>query len=39
MSEDLAASTFGQANIGVVIALALAGLLYYLLTAFGRRTG
>ncbi|MDP4501213.1 purine-cytosine permease family protein [Nonomuraea turcica] len=33
MSEDLEKSTFGAANIGVVIALVLAGVLYYLITA------
>jgi purine-cytosine permease-like protein len=37
MSDELKGSTFGQANIGVVIALALAGALYYGITAFTRR--
>ncbi|MBF8192986.1 cytosine permease [Nonomuraea sp. K274] len=37
MSDELEGSTFGAANIGVVIALVLAGLLYYLITAFTRR--
>lgn len=36
MSEELKGSTFGAANIGVVIALVLAGLLYYLITLFVR---
>ncbi|WP_327585944.1 cytosine permease [Nonomuraea sp. NBC_00507] len=36
MSEDLEKSTFGAANIGVVIALVLAGVLYYLITAVQR---
>ncbi|RVX46866.1 purine-cytosine permease-like protein [Nonomuraea polychroma] len=36
MSEDLEKSTFGAANIGVVIALVLAGVLYYLITAMTR---
>lgn len=36
MSDELEASTFGAANIGVVIALVLAGLLYYLITLFAR---
>ncbi|MCK2214878.1 cytosine permease [Actinomadura sp. ATCC 31491] len=36
MSEELKTSTFGAANIGVVIALVLAGALYFLATA--RRT-
>ncbi|KAB8190706.1 thiamine permease [Nonomuraea phyllanthi] len=38
MSDELESSTFGAANIGVVIALVLAGVLYYLLTAARRRT-
>ncbi|WP_188195511.1 purine-cytosine permease family protein [Nonomuraea sp. SYSU D8015] len=33
MSEELKGSTFGTANIGVVIALVLAGLLYFLITS------
>ncbi|MBB5776711.1 purine-cytosine permease family protein [Nonomuraea jabiensis] len=38
MSDEMKAGTFGGANIGVVIALVLAGLLYLLITAFaGRR--
>ncbi|MGP3964565.1 purine-cytosine permease family protein [Nonomuraea sp. 3N208] len=36
MSEELEKSTFGAANIGVVIALVLAGVLYYLITAVAR---
>ncbi|MGI5284485.1 hypothetical protein ACQEVF_14250 [Nonomuraea polychroma] len=36
MSEELEKSTFGAANIGVVIALVLAGVLYYLITAVTR---
>ncbi|RSN01936.1 thiamine permease [Nonomuraea sp. WAC 01424] len=32
MSDELRGSTFGAANIGVVIALVLAGLLYFVLT-------
>ncbi|SDI56707.1 purine-cytosine permease family protein [Nonomuraea jiangxiensis] len=39
MSDELAAGTFGAANIGVVVALVLAGALYFVLTAFtGPRT-
>ncbi|MFC4118340.1 purine-cytosine permease family protein [Nonomuraea zeae] len=37
MSAELEASTFGAANIGVVIALVLAGLLYFAITAVTRR--
>ncbi|MEU6788643.1 cytosine permease [Nonomuraea angiospora] len=38
MSDEMKSGTFGGANIGVVIALALAGLLYFLITSFaGRR--
>ncbi|MEV4582970.1 cytosine permease [Nonomuraea jabiensis] len=38
MSDEMKAGTFGGANIGVVIALVLAGLLYLLITAVaGRR--
>ncbi|MEV4016635.1 cytosine permease [Nonomuraea angiospora] len=38
MSDEMKAGTFGGANLGVVIALVLAGLLYLLITAFtGRR--
>ncbi|TMR93085.1 thiamine permease, partial [Nonomuraea basaltis] len=33
MSAELEGSTFGAANIGVVVALVLAGVLYYLITA------
>ncbi|WP_043625380.1 purine-cytosine permease family protein [Nonomuraea candida] len=36
MSEELRGGTFGSANIGVVIALVLAGLLYFLITAVTR---
>jgi purine-cytosine permease-like protein len=38
MSEELKASTFGAANIGVVIALVVAGALYYLINAVTGRT-
>ncbi|MEV5501017.1 cytosine permease [Nonomuraea fuscirosea] len=37
MSEELKGGTFGSANIGVVIALVLAGLLYFAITAVGGR--
>ncbi|MER7501044.1 cytosine permease [Nonomuraea pusilla] len=37
MSDELKASTFGAANIGVVIALVLAGALYFALTLRRRR--
>ncbi|MEV4114278.1 cytosine permease [Nonomuraea sp. NPDC049695] len=37
MSDELEKSTFGAANIGVVIALVLAGILYFLITTFMRR--
>ncbi|MGP3934545.1 purine-cytosine permease family protein [Nonomuraea sp. KM88] len=37
MSDALRTGTFGAANIGVVVALVVAGALYYLLTAFTRR--
>ncbi|MFI6743773.1 purine-cytosine permease family protein [Nonomuraea sp. NPDC050451] len=38
MSDEMKAGTFAGANIGVVIALVLAGLLYFLITVFtGRR--
>ncbi|MFG1708318.1 purine-cytosine permease family protein [Nonomuraea sp. M3C6] len=37
MSDELKASTFGAANIGVVIALVLAGALYFMITAFTHR--
>ncbi|WP_101785911.1 purine-cytosine permease family protein [Nonomuraea indica] len=37
MSEEMRAGTFGSANIGVVVALVLAGALYFVLTAAGRR--
>ncbi|TLF53262.1 thiamine permease, partial [Nonomuraea sp. KC401] len=37
MSRELESGTFGAANIGVVVALVVAGALYYLLTAFARR--
>ncbi|TMR11851.1 thiamine permease [Nonomuraea turkmeniaca] len=36
MSEELKKSTFGAANIGVVIALVLAGALYFLITTVTR---
>ncbi|MCF6473699.1 thiamine permease [Nonomuraea sp. MG754425] len=40
MSDELRTGTFGTANIGVVIALVLAGLLYFLITLVSRaRTG
>ncbi|MEO3889605.1 hypothetical protein [Nonomuraea sp. B5E05] len=39
MSDELRTGTFGAANIGVVVALVVAGALYYLLTAFTRRGG
>jgi purine-cytosine permease-like protein len=37
MSDELKGSTFGSANIGVVIALVLAGLLYLVITAVAPR--
>ncbi|MEV0228167.1 cytosine permease [Nonomuraea sp. NPDC050786] len=37
MSDELEKSTFGAANIGVAIALVLAGILYFLITTFMRR--
>ncbi|MEO3876615.1 cytosine permease [Nonomuraea sp. B12E4] len=37
MSDELADGTFGAANIGVVVALVLAGALYFALTTFTRR--
>ncbi|MEV0386181.1 cytosine permease [Nonomuraea sp. NPDC050643] len=37
MSAEMKAGTFGGANVGVVIALVLAGLLYFALTAVMRR--
>ncbi|MET7338720.1 cytosine permease [Nonomuraea sp. NPDC005650] len=37
MSDEMRAGTFAGANIGVVIALVLAGLLYFLITVFTRR--
>ncbi|MFG6201449.1 purine-cytosine permease family protein [Nonomuraea sp. JJY05] len=37
MSDEMKAGTFAGANIGVVIALVLAGLLYFLITAFTAR--
>ncbi|NRQ31457.1 thiamine permease [Nonomuraea sp. NN258] len=39
MSEELKSSTFGAANIGVIIALLLAGLLYFAFTAVRRPRG
>lgn len=36
MSDELEAGTFGTANIGVVIALVLAGVLYYLIASVAR---
>ncbi|MGW3351505.1 purine-cytosine permease family protein [Nonomuraea rubra] len=36
MSDELRAGTFGTANIGVVIALVLAGLLYFLIASVAR---
>ena len=36
MSDELKSGTFGTANIGVVIALVLAGVLYLVLTAVTR---
>ncbi|GAA3700345.1 cytosine permease [Nonomuraea antimicrobica] len=38
MSDGMRSGTFGSANIGVVVALALAGLLYFVITAVTRRT-
>ncbi|GAA3530865.1 cytosine permease [Nonomuraea rosea] len=37
MSDEVKAGTFGMANIGVVIALVLAGLLYFAITSVTRR--
>jgi purine-cytosine permease-like protein len=40
MSEDLKAGTFASANIGVVVALVLAGLLYFAISSLApRRSG
>jgi purine-cytosine permease-like protein len=38
MSDDMKAGTFGAANIGVVVALVLAGLLYLLISALAPAT-
>lgn len=39
MTDAMKAGTFGTANIGVVVALGLAGLLYFLITLLWRPPG